>query len=72
MSAEAVIIQAGQGKALSSRGTQVAYKAEGKGQRFSNSRPHPASTPATTSTARLRRFSTWSRASSRSAPAIKS
>ena len=30
MSAEAVIIQAGQGKALSLRGTQVAYKAEGQ------------------------------------------
>jgi hypothetical protein len=30
MSAEAVIIQAGQGKALSLRGTQVAYKAEGR------------------------------------------
>jgi len=30
MSAEAIIIQAGQGKALSLRGTQVAYKAEGQ------------------------------------------
>src|SRR5262245_66625738 len=30
MSADAVIIQAGQGKALSLRGTQVAYKAEGQ------------------------------------------
>jgi quercetin dioxygenase-like cupin family protein len=30
MSVEAIVIQAGQGKALSLRGTQVAYKAEGQ------------------------------------------
>jgi mannose-6-phosphate isomerase-like protein (cupin superfamily) len=30
MSLEAIVIQAGQGKTLSLRGTQVAYKAEGK------------------------------------------
>jgi hypothetical protein len=30
MSVEAIVIQAGQGKALSLRGTQVAYKADGQ------------------------------------------
>jgi quercetin dioxygenase-like cupin family protein len=30
MSVEAIVVQAGQGKTLSLRGTQVAYKAEGK------------------------------------------